>query len=376
MSEGFESERMTKKEKHRSLSSSLFKDEPYINGLIKQPSEKFSSTILNKRAKSENLELDLDSSSSSSSSPGDSQLSSPRSKVTLKSPRNQKLNFSLARSNPSLPTIERPKYPRAEIPFPKNSSKLNQSHPNLSTSSPESSIRSNRIPPTMTATKQIPKSSQNPTPTQTNKLNKLFRRKSSPIDSLGSFEDTNICFLQDSTIISFLHHKMFILQWLVEEELKGNESLLWRATRDGFSSQSFHEYCDDKGPTLVIIRANNKIFGGFSYPSWKSSGGWIPDETMKSFIFSLDNTVKLKKGGKYEKGSDKAICGHQEYGPWFGQSDLRVCSNSDKKKGSVTQLGYSYQLPEKITYSGKSSWVYLTGEELFYVQEIEVWKIE
>ena len=45
--------------------------------------------------------------------------------------------------------------------------------------------------------------------------------------------------------------------------------LLYRASEHGYTAKSFHEYCDDKGPTLVIIKSSGGwIFGGYTAKSW------------------------------------------------------------------------------------------------------------
>jgi len=62
--------------------------------------------------------------------------------------------------------------------------------------------------------------------------------------------------------------------------------LLFRGTRDGFSSAKFHELCDDQGSTLVIIKSEvGFIFGGYSSNSWIPNGQHYPDE--KTFLFNL-----------------------------------------------------------------------------------------
>ena len=48
--------------------------------------------------------------------------------------------------------------------------------------------------------------------------------------------------------------------------------LLYRASEHNFSSESFHDHCDDKGPTLVIIKSiEGWIFGGYTTKSWSGS---------------------------------------------------------------------------------------------------------
>ena len=51
-----------------------------------------------------------------------------------------------------------------------------------------------------------------------------------------------------------------------------NWRLIYRASEHGYKAKSFHEYCDDKGPTLVIIKSSGGwIFGGYTTQSWS---GW------------------------------------------------------------------------------------------------------
>ncbi|CAB4015898.1 Hypothetical predicted protein, partial [Paramuricea clavata] len=51
-------------------------------------------------------------------------------------------------------------------------------------------------------------------------------------------------------------------------------SLCYRATRNGWSSYTFHSKCDYKGATVTIIRVGSYIFGGFSDASWGASSGY------------------------------------------------------------------------------------------------------
>ncbi len=49
--------------------------------------------------------------------------------------------------------------------------------------------------------------------------------------------------------------------------------LLYRASEHGYTGESFHEYCNDKGPTLIVIKSSEGwIFGGYTTQSW--NGGW------------------------------------------------------------------------------------------------------
>ena len=62
----------------------------------------------------------------------------------------------------------------------------------------------------------------------------------------------------------------YLREWL------GNNhkwKLIYRASEHGYSGESFHQCCDDKGPTLVIIRSiDGWIFGGYTTQSWSREG--------------------------------------------------------------------------------------------------------
>jgi hypothetical protein len=63
-------------------------------------------------------------------------------------------------------------------------------------------------------------------------------------------------------------------------------NLLYRATRDGFTSQAFHSKCDGKENTITIIKNNlNYVFEGYTSSAWHSSEAWNNDPN--AFLFSL-----------------------------------------------------------------------------------------
>ena len=74
--------------------------------------------------------------------------------------------------------------------------------------------------------------------------------------------------LEDSDILTNEDHRRVLLGWL--SEFRGEWCLLYRATRDGFEAANFHANCDDKGPTVTIVKSGNNIFGGFTEMPWQS----------------------------------------------------------------------------------------------------------
>ena len=77
-------------------------------------------------------------------------------------------------------------------------------------------------------------------------------------------------FTEYSSIINNQVYDKQIQEWF------GNKyewELLFRASENEYKAESFHECCDDMGPTLVIIKSTGGwIFGGYTTRSWSGNG--------------------------------------------------------------------------------------------------------
>ena len=72
-------------------------------------------------------------------------------------------------------------------------------------------------------------------------------------------------FLRGSMILLDNQYDAKLREWCGDYKWK----LLYRGSEHGYTAKSFHEYCDDKGPTLVIIKSSEGwIFGGYTTRSW------------------------------------------------------------------------------------------------------------
>mmetsp|Transcript_43239 Transcript_43239/g.90853 ORF Transcript_43239/g.90853 Transcript_43239/m.90853 type:complete len:233 (-) Transcript_43239:515-1213(-) len=63
--------------------------------------------------------------------------------------------------------------------------------------------------------------------------------------------------MPDSNIIKDESHVTQLHDWLMEDGSDGAFSLLYRSSRDGLSSTSFHSKCDNKGCTLTVIETTD-----------------------------------------------------------------------------------------------------------------------
>jgi len=142
--------------------------------------------------------------------------------------------------------------------------------------------------------------------------------------------------------------------------------LLYRASKDGFDAQAFHNRCDFKGPTLVVCKsAYGRIFGGFTSKGWSQKEDFVADD--KAFVFSLTDKKKLTP-----ISPDCAIFASGEAGPIFGAGyDLFICPNSNILEESHSNLGLTY---DASGISGDPT-TYLGGASKFLLEEIEVFKV-
>lgn len=180
-------------------------------------------------------------------------------------------------------------------------------------------------------------------------------------------------FEKNSYIYQTAPNKHFIHEIFYPKKIKSIE-LLFRASEYNFSSKKFHEFCDKKFPTLILIRTKkNKYFGGFTTAAWLSRSDdlsykkWKYFSAPSSFLFSLDNKTKHELINSVDS---EAICCDISYGPTFGY-DLIICDECNTMARSIFHLGWNYKLNEN-----KDSETTLAEEKYFLVEEYEVFVVK
>ena len=88
------------------------------------------------------------------------------------------------------------------------------------------------------------------------------------IEQLEDKKPTSPGFLGSSLIVENEAHQSALKSWLPPN---ATCSLLYRASTNGSTPTDFHRCCDNKGPTLVLIKSGKYIFGGYTSQSWESS---------------------------------------------------------------------------------------------------------
>jgi hypothetical protein len=167
--------------------------------------------------------------------------------------------------------------------------------------------------------------------------------------------------LKNSTILNNKEEINLISNY-IKENTKINFKLLYKLSKDGDLIKTFHEKCDNKGPTLIIIKTTKGFrFGGFNPITWDISGDYKISNSV--FIFSLDK----KKKYLLNNGHDKfAICGSSTKIAFGGGHDISILDQCSKNINNYT-YPYSFNTTEKFELNG--------GEKNFIVSDMEVYLV-
>ena len=104
--------------------------------------------------------------------------------------------------------------------------------------------------------------------TEDKELEKYFLSLLAEVEKEKS-ENSKSSFLPDSQIVNQQYDNK-LKEWLGSDN---NMKLLYRASEHGYSAKSFHNYCDNQGPTLIVIKSSEGwIFGGYTTQSWSGDG--------------------------------------------------------------------------------------------------------
>ena len=180
----------------------------------------------------------------------------------------------------------------------------------------------------------------------------------------------------ESTILSYYsQYQNVMLSWLQEDGISSDWKLIYRGTRDGFAASSFHTFCDNKGPTITLIKSvGDCVFGGYSDVSWTSRNNYIQSTDAFLFAFVSNGLGTTPFRGRLFQNSQHAMFDHSSYGPTFGSGhDLHISSDSNSNEASYMNWGYTYELPNGYT-SGGSGGTWICGYN-FQTIEIEVFAL-
>ena len=122
--------------------------------------------------------------------------------------------------------------------------------------------------------------------------------------------------------------------------------LLYKASIDGEAASVFHSLCDEKGPSITVVKVlNGSKCGGFTPLSWKTNGCWQKDPSLRSFVCNLDNKTKFNLRENYNHALDF----HDNKLSCFGGYTLQLTDNNLSNKNGICQAcDYQIQSPTDL----------------------------
>jgi hypothetical protein len=169
----------------------------------------------------------------------------------------------------------------------------------------------------------------------------------------------------DSKIISNYSDVNMIRKWISDGTVKFK--LLYRGTRDGFSSDAFQKKVKSIKPTLTLIKSAdfNKIFGGYvEDQDWTNTSNY--KNTTKSFLYSVTSRKKYPQKPNH---AQHAIYTNNFLPTFGGGHDIYCAVNGDQNTSSYSNFPYSYE-------AGSDTKETFAGAYNFKLKEIEVFQVE
>ncbi len=147
-------------------------------------------------------------------------------------------------------------------------------------------------------------------------------------------------------------------------------NLIYKATQDGFKVNDFHSRCDNKGPTISIIKSEfGKTFGGFTNLNWHNCDSYVSSSGL-SFIFQLDYNTKQNC-----TNTKKEIYGSSHSLVVFGSFDICISNSSDQSLRSYCNFRNAYEIPKGLSLTSKEGDLYLAGAYHYRTVDVEVFEV-
>ena len=166
----------------------------------------------------------------------------------------------------------------------------------------------------------------------------------------------------DSKILEGNENYVRILKNWINPSKKIKAELLYRLSEYGDKYSTFHELCDNKGPTLILFHVNDgNIVGIYTPLSWDSISNWKND--IDTFIFNLNKNLKCKK-----LISEQSIYCNSSYGPTTARFGYSSNSPINFIKHWANEINKYYDKGSEILPSNNE-------ERVYELIEIEIYKI-
>ena len=137
----------------------------------------------------------------------------------------------------------------------------------------------------------------------------------------------NIINEKDSLILkNKINYQICLKNW-INPNKNLNFKLLFRMSKDGDSLKTFHNLCDNKGPTISLyLLSDGNIVGGYTPLDWDTYNGWKYDN--ETFVFNINKNLKCSK----KVNNSNSIFCHDAYSGFYGTLGYYEDSKNSFKK--------------------------------------------
>lgn len=148
-------------------------------------------------------------------------------------------------------------------------------------------------------------------------------------------------------------------------------TLLYRASRDGYSASAFHTYAGGYAGIWVVVKANNGyIATAYSSLAFTTdgSGGWRTATANTCWLNNLDNGTTVSSSQYYNTTNlQYSIYDGSGYGPTFGGGhDMYISDNCNSNTYSYSSPS-TYTIPSSSTLFGSFSGWSITDIEVYRI---------
>ncbi|XP_060566680.1 interferon-induced protein 44-like [Ruditapes philippinarum] len=152
--------------------------------------------------------------------------------------------------------------------------------------------------------------------------------------------------------------------------------LLYAITRDGCIPTTFHQKCDNQGPTVTVLyNPQGSVYGGYVQVSWNSNEQWMNDTSAFLYQLRFNGNEKPNKFPIKSGNSQNALFCNSSYGPLFGYgNDLRTFQNTVNSSGIYFALNGHMNIG--YSYDNKGVTADQINNGHMNVTELEVYKVE
>ena len=182
----------------------------------------------------------------------------------------------------------------------------------------------------------------------------------------------NSVIIKDIKELDFLEKRLKSSSMLMKKNVI--YKLLFRATKDGNSPESFHQKCDNIKGTLTIIKTTKGMrFGGYTECTWNTDSGNTvnkKDANGIGFCYSLD----LFKIYNNTNEAESTIRCYAKEGPDFYGGDAYMFDIYFPIE-SNTSSNTGYKKEYKSFGNFEKDYEINNGENKFLMQELEIFQI-